>query len=404
LIRRWRDRATGRISSNLLDFLDGRPLAPGPLARFIAWGWLAAPDCLLAGVERLPAGPWRLPAPDPLPSALPDPDARADRLWDLLLAAVRRSAAGAARPRATLSGGLDSRAVAAAARAAGLPGLSLGTFGDADCPDHPLASKLARALGLPHEATVLPADGALVHEERVWRASGGSGGPASAPGAPTDGPWASSCDRLLSGMSGDVIWGETGLPGPAPPRRLRALGLAPGAAVLLPAPALASLPPAWASPAGGRAWRNLHTRQQGTTWDGVLPRLEFTPVVPVAWDPPLLSFCLALPGADRKDRALLRRMLRRHAPEVSEEAVPRADSGPVHDLDRAFREVPGWRAELDDWLAPSAPSLRAWSYVGLRWSTARALLDDLRSARSPRPRAAFLSRLRAAWRWGLLES
>jgi hypothetical protein len=59
---------------------------------------------------------------------------------------------------------------------------------------------------------------------------------------------------------------------------------------------------------------------------------------------------------------------------------------------------------LDDWLAPSAPSLRAWSYVGLRWSTARALLDDLRSARSPRPRAAFLSRLRAAWRWGLLES
>jgi hypothetical protein len=317
-----------------------------------------------------------------------NPDERADRLWDLLLQAVRRACRG--RPRTTLSGGLDSRAVAAALAEAAPPGRSAGTFGDPDCDDLPVARRAALALGLEHQVTVFGPDAALRHEDRVWHATGGIGGPAAAPGASTDEPWAARCDVLLSGTSGDVIWGDSVRPGPSPPRRARSLGIPFVAASWDDEVPVA---PPWVSRAGAAAWQNLWTRQAGATWAGTLSRGPHTPVVPVLWDEPLLAFCLALGEDDRRDRALVQRMLSRHAPAVSTDAIPLSRRGPVHDLDRAMRAEP-WTTELDRWLRET--DFRA---VGLRPRGVRSLVAKVRAGRN---RSGSLSRVRALTRWGSL--
>ena len=188
------------------------------------------------------------------------------------------------------------------------------------------------------------------------------------------------------------------MPGPSPAPRLGKLGCP------YAEPRWSEdLPPAprWASAAGAASWRNLWTRQQGATWDGVLPRLEFTPVIPVLWHEPLLSFCLALGDEDRRDRMLLRHMLERHAPEVSASALPPV-RGPVHDLDRAWRTSPEWAEELERWLAPGAEAAAPWQALGLRRQVVARMTGQVRRGR--RSRAGFLSRLRAAWRWGVLLS
>ncbi len=356
-------------------------------AQFVAFGYLAGVSTLAPGVGRVWES-WPLAPPDPPPSALTF-DERADRLWELLVAAVARACGGRTAPRTTLSGGLDSRAVAAALAKAAPAGRSAGTFGDPDCADLPVARSVAAALGLPHEVTELSEDAALVHEARVWRATGGMGGPAAAPGAATDEAWAESCDVLLSGTAGDVIWGDSVRPGPSPRRRLRRLGMT-------------YVEPAWdeerpsapswldaASP-GAAAWTNLWTRQACGTWMGVQSRLPYTPVAPVLWDDPLIAFCLALGDDDRRDRALVRRMLARHAPAASTDAIPLAPRGPVHDLDRAFRG-PAWAAELDRWL--DVTDFRA---IGLSPRGVRRLVARIRAGRN---RAASLSRVRALARW-----
>jgi len=327
---------------------------------------------------------WALPPPDPLPSQL-TPDARAARLWELLTAAV---ATDAAAPRVALSGGLDSRAVAAAAAAVGLPGLDAGTFGDPDCVDLPVAAQVAGHLGLPHRIHRLDSRAACLHADRVWRATSGRGGLASAPGADTDEAWA---DRgvLLSGNAGDVIWGDTARPGPSPARRLKKLGLTlPDRGDEVPPP------PPWASPAGAAAWANLWTRQARVTWLGVLPRLAYTPVQLVCWHPPLLSFCLALTAEDRRGRALLRRMLAQHTT-VSDAVAPPV-RGPVHGIDRALRS-PAGRACLAS-MTEEQPGREQLAAVGLRWRAVRRMVRQHSSGR--RDRGAFLSRVWALWRWG----
>ena len=245
-----------------------------------------------------------------------------------------------------------------------------------------MAAEVAGRLGLAHAVHRLGPGDALACEERVWRATDGTGGPGSAPGAPSDEAWAGL--RLLSGTSGDVIWGDSPQPGPSPARRLRRLGF--GAPCSPPVPP----PPRWLRAPG--AWRSLWTRQAAVTWSGVLPRLDFAEVVPVAWQPELLAFCLALPPEDRADRALLRAVLRRHAPDLSDEALPPV-RGAVHDLDRAFRSPP-WRAELERWAQDGA----GLSAVGIDPVGLRRLVGQ--TLRGSRDRAGFLSRVRALWRWG----
>ncbi len=358
---------------------EGTELDPEGVADFVAWGFTTGARTLLADVERV-IEPWSLPAPDPDPCVL-DADARADALWALLRAAVRTSAR---EPRAALSGGLDSRAIAAAA--VGLPGLSLGTFGEADAIDLPVAIEVAGLLGAPHTVSILAPGAALAAEDRVFDVTGGLGGPDAAPGAQTDAVWAGDCDLLLSGMSGDVIWGDTTLGGRTPDSRLRKLGV-----TVIGDPSDGVPPvPSCASAAGVHAWLNLWTRQACVTWNGVLPRLPFTPVMPVCWEPSLLSFCLALDGADRADRALLRRMLVRHAPDVA--AVP-AVRGATFDLDRAMSSDPTWRRELDEMAADKA----AWTQLGLNPRGVARLMRLQRDGK--RRRGALVSRLRVLRRW-----
>jgi len=384
LVRSYRD-GSGRTESSLLAFHDGRPVDPRGAALLIGYGYLAGRRTMLDGVHAAVPS-WEIEAPEVLPADL-DPEARADRLWSLLLGAVAEVTARCARVRTTLSGGLDSRAVAAALAALAPAGASAGTFGDPDCDDLPVARKVARALGLPHEVTEFGPDAALRHEARVWRATDGAGGPAAAPGASTDERWSDACDVLLSGTSGDVIWGASVRPGPSPSRRLRSLGVA------APEPSWDEEipePPTWASRAGATAWKNLWTRQAGGTWGGARSRLAFTPVEPVLWHEPLLSFCLALGDDDRRDRRLVRRMLARHAAAVSVEAVPLSPRGPVHDLDRAMRGE-AWTEELDRWL-----TVTDFGAVGLKPNGVRRLVAKIRAGRN---RSGSLSRVRALARW-----
>jgi hypothetical protein len=375
----------GRVEADLLAFGSGAPLDPAGVADLLAWGYPTGSRSLLAGVTwQVPT--WQLPPPDPHPSRL-GPDARADALWELLVEAVDEAMAGVERVGVALSGGLDSRAVAAAALSR-RPQSLLATFGDPGVPDLARARLVARRLGGRHLVSVLPLDCALLTEARVWEATGGLGGPASAPGAFTDPSWAGDMDVLLSGMSGDVLWGDTGLKGPSPPSRLRKLGVAAPGDPYRGVPE----PPPWTTPCSAVAWRNLWTRQARSTWNGLLPRMPLTPVRPVLWSDRLVSFCLALDAVDRADRRLLRAMLTRHARAVDPGVVPPV-GGPVHDLDRAMATSAGWRAALDAMIA--APQV--WETLELRPRAVGRLLRLVRNG--ARPRAGLVSRLRVLWRW-----
>ncbi|MCP4869756.1 MAG: asparagine synthase [Proteobacteria bacterium] len=386
LVRRFRDGA-GTESDSLLAFRGGRPLDPRGISDLLAFGYLAGRRTLLTGVEAL-IPEWPLAPPSTHPDSL-DVDGRADRLWALLSEAVQRAVDGGGRVRTTLSGGLDSRAVAAALAAIRPDGCSAGTFGDPDCDDLPTARRVAEALELPHEVSEFAPEAALLHEERVWHATDGIGGPAAAPGASTDEGWAEACDVLLSGTSGDVIWGASVRPGPSPARRLKRLGVPfhpPTWDDEIPAP------PAWVSPAGGDAWQNLWTRQAGGTWGGARSRLPHTPVVPILWDEPLLAFCLTLDAEDRWDRGLVRRMLQRHAPAASTDAIPLSPRGPVHDLDRAMASS-AWTRELNTWLEQAD-----FAGVGIKRRGAARLVAKIRQGRN---RSGSLSRVRALTRWAV---
>ena len=388
LQRRWRDRRTGREGS-LRELDDGRQLDPVGVATLLGHGGLIGRRSVLRDIQAV-VPPLGL-APPAVTAAELTPDARIDHLWALLCDAVRASCAGSKRVRIALSGGLDSRAIGAAAVHVGVPGIRFSTFGDSDCPDLPASRALAAALGRPHDVAELALDAALQHEARVWDATDGLGGPASSPGASTDLDWA-DCDVLLSGCSGDVIWGDTRVPGPSPAARLRKLGIRP-----LLDDAWAPDPPDWV--VATDAWQNLHTRQRAVTWTGVLPRLVHTPVVPVAWYPPLLAFALTLSSADRDDRLLLRRMLERHALAVSIAAVPAVKTSGVHDLDRAWQHDPSWGDELALWVSDAPEEIRAFEAIGVARKPAVRMIDQVR--RGARKRAGFLSRLRALRRWGL---
>ena len=392
--RRYRRADAGREDGSPIELARGCDLDPGGIADLLAHGYLPGLRTALAGVSRV-APVWDLAPPTPRADELPDAGARADRLWELLRAAVSEAAAGCTRPRIPLSGGLDSRVVAAAASAEGLPGVHAATFGDPDAVDLPGAARIARSLDLPHTIDLLPIDAAHTHEERVWHATGGQGGPASAPGAATDALWADPCDRLLSGTSGEVVWGAAGVPSPLPASRLRKLGVR---ATPLPSREASPPPPAWVPVAGHAAWINLWTRQAGGSWNGVLSRLEYTPVAPIPWNPDLLAYCLTLDTDDRRDRRLLRHMLARHAPAASADAIPPV-RGPVHDLDRAMRTVPAWRDALESMIAPSQRS--TWHRLGIRPREVTRLVRQHLATR--RDRAQLISRLRVLWRWGLLQ-
>ncbi|HEU5156409.1 MAG TPA: asparagine synthase-related protein [Streptosporangiaceae bacterium] len=90
------------------------------------------------------------PVPEPAPRTAAAATARVERLADALLAAAQPLALHDEPVRLGLSGGRDSRLMAAVLHAAGVP-VHARTHGFADDPDVILATRIARALGVEHD-------------------------------------------------------------------------------------------------------------------------------------------------------------------------------------------------------------------------------------------------------------
>lgn len=185
---------------------------------------------LLRGIELLPPGTvadigpggWRSrryfrfdpPSVDPALSA-EDLGAAMGRA----VAAALEQAGGGTALGCMLSGGMDSRTIAAEAVALGARPLAI-TFGTPGSPDVAIAERVASALGLEH--LVLSLDPARVAEALPEAAlvTGGTTGVAHLVGHATNRELARDVDAILSGMCGDGIMGN--VPADAPRRPVRA--------------------------------------------------------------------------------------------------------------------------------------------------------------------------------------
>jgi asparagine synthase (glutamine-hydrolysing) len=147
----------------------GRDLDLKGLARYLASGYVPDPSTILAGVQKLPAGHsltvakgrirldryWDLPFGTPRASGVParDPTAWAADLWDSLCASVRHRLVSDVPVGIFLSGGIDSSAITAAARAVA-PGqrfksFSIG-FEEPSYSEERFARAVAEYLGTEH--------------------------------------------------------------------------------------------------------------------------------------------------------------------------------------------------------------------------------------------------------------
>jgi asparagine synthase (glutamine-hydrolysing) len=169
----------------------GRDLDLKGLARYLASGYLPDPSTILEGVQKLPAGHaltvaggrvrvtryWDLPFGSTPGGELPrDPAAWAEALWDALCASVRHRLVSDVPVGIFLSGGIDSSAITAAARAVApaqsFKSFSIG-FEEPSYSEEPFARAVARHLGTEHHqftftaadaAAILPRLGELLDE------------------------------------------------------------------------------------------------------------------------------------------------------------------------------------------------------------------------------------------------
>jgi hypothetical protein len=113
-------------------------------------------SCRRDGSTRVDQTPF--PVPEPAPRSATEARARVARLADALLAAAQPLALHDDPVRLSLSGGRDSRLMAAVLRGAGVP-LRGQTHGLADDPDVLLATRIARTLGIEHKLLLTGTDG-----------------------------------------------------------------------------------------------------------------------------------------------------------------------------------------------------------------------------------------------------
>ena len=169
----------------------GRDLDLKGLARYLASGYLPDPSTILEGVRKLPAGHaltvargqvrveryWDLPldkggaSEEPAPR---DPAAWAGALWDSLCASVRHRLVSDVPVGIFLSGGIDSSAITAAARAVA-PGqrfksFSIG-FEEPTYSEERFARTVARHLGTEHHQFTFTAADALALLPRLGRSA-----------------------------------------------------------------------------------------------------------------------------------------------------------------------------------------------------------------------------------------
>ncbi len=197
---------------------------------------------LLSGIELLPAGSvtevtpggWRSKTYflfDP-PAVAPNSGAgEIGRAMEGAVSSALQRAGSGTRIGCMLSGGMDSRTIAAEAVALGAGPTAI-TFGTPGSPDVQLAGRVAGILGVRH--LVFSLDPARVADSlaETVLVTGGTTGVAHLAGHSTNREVAAEVDLILSGMCGDGIMGN--VPADAPSRPVKAVhGLPPRVAGLL---------------------------------------------------------------------------------------------------------------------------------------------------------------------------
>jgi asparagine synthase (glutamine-hydrolysing) len=163
----------------------GRDLDLKGLARYLASGYLPDPATILEGVQKLPPGHaltvaggrvritryWDLPFGAPLAGKSPrDEAAWAEALWDALCASVRHRLVSDVPVGIFLSGGIDSSAITAAARAVApaqpFKSFSIG-FEEPSYSEEPFARAVAEHLGTEHHQFAFTAADAVAMLPRL---------------------------------------------------------------------------------------------------------------------------------------------------------------------------------------------------------------------------------------------
>jgi len=232
-LARFRGGVAFAPEAQALAGLPGIDEAPDMLAirQLLEHGHPFDQRTLLRGIELLPPGAvadvgpggW-IPRryfrfdPPPVDSALTAEDlgaAMGSAVAEALKQAGRDTTLGC-----MLSGGMDSRTIAAEAVALGARPLAI-TFGTPGSPDVAIAERVAAALGLEHR--ILSLDPARVADALPEAAlvTGGTTGVAHLVGHATNRDLAGQVDVILSGMCGDGIMGN--VPADAPQRPVRAV-------------------------------------------------------------------------------------------------------------------------------------------------------------------------------------
>jgi len=276
-----------------------------------------------------------LPAP-PLPSRSDlDPD-DADGWIDAYLSALRRALTPAVDAGGelgcSLSGGLDSRTLLALLCSMGAAPIAV-TFGDPDHPDRVAAARVAGAAGVRHLCSDLPRGGPLEHLDEIADGTGGTGNLALLAGVSAHREVAGRVGRLVSGASGDALFGPLppdpdGLAAALPALRddRRRLLLPDAAPVTDRLAEARAIPLAGVRGDGARLAPLLRWRQARVIADGLRLRQRHTPVTAAFLDPAVQALALALPAPLREGRRLQREALARLAPDLA--ALPLV---PAHD-------------------------------------------------------------------------
>lgn len=408
---------------------DPRP-DPLGIADAVVFGAAFEGRSLLEGVRSLAPGHYLLASPDgcrsfpwadPLEGGAGGPGTPdlSEAFADTWIRALRRRARDLpARVGCLLSGGMDTRAIAAGLARLEVPFVAV-TFGQEGGVDLPLAEGVAAALGIPHHRLVLP-DGFPEEVAReVADVTSGFGPLSLAPVANTNASVRAVADLLFSGMSGDAIFGSGTRPPaaaeatdeevlrqvlPPLPERVRGVVLDPSLRArrefLPPSRYRAAADPRLRGlPASRRRDRyDLALRQRRRTLEGVRVRRVDTPVRTPFWDRDLVALALSLPEDQRRhQRAYLRALclwlpeplaavpwsrtgLPPGAPDAARAAVEKAraeavrwdrlkrwfggrrrrDPRHVHDWNGALRRDPSLQAMLGDLFAPGRMEAGEW--------------------------------------------
>jgi asparagine synthetase B (glutamine-hydrolysing) len=399
------------------------------LADAVTFGTPLGRRTLVQGVRRLHPGErfttangaTTIQPAGPLPSPAANDVNDLDGWSDVYLAALRQALGPALESRnglgCALSGGLDSRTLIALLRSMDARPIAV-TFGRPEHPDRLVAGTIAARAGFQHLCCDLPADGPLDHLDEIARLTGGTGNLALLAGISTHRTAADRVDRLVSGASGDALFGPLPPAADDDPDGLRAalprlrddrrrLLLPDAPAVEERLEEAREIPLAAAGRDARRLAQQLRWRQARVTADGLRLRQAHTPVTAPFLDPQVVGLALILPPRLRKDRALQRAALARIAPDLaalplvpdrpSPAALWRAtrylrgradhlarnlwlrgtpDRGAQFDIQTALRTRPAWRAAMHHLCATPPPGIDG---DGLRslWRRHRRGRDNL---------------------------